>query len=111
MSSLSGDGTVQIRYRNYGVSELHTKLYISDQDVIISSQHPSDTFMNIYGSSIMFNDLTVRNYYDNYFNSLWSVSSIDLSNETVQTPRCRQKREREGNQDRIPENGDEAPPR
>ena len=86
MSSLSGEGTVQIRYRNYGVSELHTKLYISDQDVILSSQHPSDVFMNIYGSSIMFDDLTVRNYYDNYFNSLWSVSSINLSDGTIQTP-------------------------
>lgn len=86
MSNMSGNGTVQIRYRNYGVSELHTKLYISDQDVILSSQHPSDVFMNIYGSSIMFNDLTIRNYYDNYFNSLWSVSSINLSNGTIQTP-------------------------
>lgn len=86
ISKLSGDGTVQIRYRNYGVTELHNKLYISDQDVILSSQHPSDVFMYIYGSSIMFNDLTIRNYYDNYFNSLWSVSSINLSDRTIQTP-------------------------
>ena len=34
----------------------------------------------------MFNDLTIRNYYDNYFNSLWSVSSINLSDGTIQTP-------------------------
>lgn len=90
MNSLSGNGTVQIRFRTFGDSQQHNKCYISDQDVIISSQHPSSVsgggFMTIYGSSIMFNDITIRNYYDNYFNSLWSVSSINLSDGSIQTP-------------------------
>jgi hypothetical protein len=86
MNSLSGDGTFQIRYLNNTYSQIHNKMYISDNDIILSSQHPNNIFMNIYGSSIMFDDITIRNYYDNYFNALWSISNIKLSDGTIQTP-------------------------
>ena len=87
--SLKGSGTLQIRYRNQLQSMLHTKMYVSDDSVIVSSQHPSAMFLNsVYGSSIMFNDPTLREYYDNFFNIIWVHSNIDLDvgTGTIQTP-------------------------
>jgi hypothetical protein len=111
MSQLEGKGTVQIRYINHGAqgeigekdglvesvsepySSLHNKMYISENAVLIDCQHPGDVFMYyVYGSCIMLDDKTVRNYYDNYFNALWSTASINLSvtdattGPIVQTP-------------------------
>lgn len=104
MYQLTGPGTVQIRYINHGAqgeidenglvtkvyepfSSQHNKMYISENEVIIDCQHPGDGFMyGVYGSSIMLDDKTVRDYYDNYFNSLWSTSSINLSVDSPAGP-------------------------
>jgi hypothetical protein len=76
INSLTGPGTLEIRTLE-DITSLHTKMYLSDQNVLISSQHPSDSFLYyVYGSSIMFNDPTLRTYYDNFFNSLWYTSSF-----------------------------------
>jgi hypothetical protein len=77
-SEMKGPGTFQCRY-NGTVSSLHTKLYVGDNDVLISSQHPSSAFLDhIVGSSIMFNDPTIRLYYDNYFNLLWTHTTKNM---------------------------------